>query len=338
MHWKQILYTSLASDFVLAQLRARSATAGIVVLAYHELADDATDIDAWTVVRRSDFLRQLDYLARHYDIVSLDQAIGQIAVPNTTGRPKVVITFDDGAAGNASILLPIVEQQRVPVTIYIATRQIADRTPYWFDQLINALQVDRVVEVDLEQYRLGRYRISRERGAKNWSEIERLLEALKTLDPESRAHALKAVVVTLPGEKDRRQNSRIEPMTVADIKTLAANPLVTLGSHSHCHNLLTQLSPSAVRDSIDESKILLERWSGRRMEHFAYPNGSYNDATIEIVQTSGFRSAATFEPRRWRRDDSLYRIPRIGVGRYDSLDQFKLNLVGGLRWVWHSAA
>jgi len=335
MSWKHLLYASLTTDFVLAPLRLRNATA-VAVLAYHELADDDVDLEAWTVVRKSAFLRQVDYLVRHYDIVTLDQALAHIEAGGVTDRPKAVITFDDGASGNARILLPLVEQLRVPVTVYIATRQIADQNPYWFDHVINALQIDRVVDLDLRQFNLGEYRINVTRGPENWREIERLLEALKSLAPEVRVKALEALLAEIPPVA--RRNCRIEPMSVADVKALAACPFITIGSHSHCHNLLTQLAPAAVTESIRESKTLLERWTGKTIEHFAYPNGSYDDNTVRIVQASGFRSATTFEARLWRSDDSHLRIPRIGIGRYDSIEQFKLNLVGGLRRFWTKAA
>ncbi len=338
MDWKQLLYVPLSHDFVLGSLREQAASTGVTVLAYHELAQDNADVEAWTVVRKSDFLRQMDYLSRHYDIVTLDRAIARLEAPTGASRPLAVITFDDGDRGNADVLLPIVEELRIPVTVYIATRQVVDRNPYWFDQVINALQVDTVVDVDLGKYGLGRYQINRARGSKNWLEIERLLEALKALDPAARAQAVEAMLAAVPPMEQRRKNGQIEPMRVADVKALATCSWMTIGSHSHCHNLLTQLSASAAEESVKNSKSLLEQWTGRTIEHFAYPNGTYDNMTVGVVRKTGFRSAVTFESRLWRRVDSLYCIPRVGIGRYDSFEKFKLNLVGGLRGIWRSAA
>src|SRR5258708_4728637 len=118
---------------------------------YHELARDDADIEAWTVMRESDFVRQLEFLVGHYDVVSLDQALGRTS-PSASRRPRVVITFDDGDRGNATVLLPIVEAFKVPVTVYIATRQIADAKSYWFDRIINALQTNQPVTVDLRAH------------------------------------------------------------------------------------------------------------------------------------------------------------------------------------------
>ena len=42
---------------------------------YHDIGRDDDDIDIWQVVRRRDFLQQVNYLRQHYDIVSLDEAL-----------------------------------------------------------------------------------------------------------------------------------------------------------------------------------------------------------------------------------------------------------------------
>lgn len=336
MNWKQLLYSSLSSDLVLGRLRDLAATRKVTVLAYHELLEDDVDVEAWTVVRKSEFLRQLEYLDRHYEIVSLDRALAGQGV-SSGSRPLAVITFDDGDSGNASVLLPIIEKLEIPVTVYVATRQIVDQTPYWFDQVINALQIDDALEVDLRSFSLDVYRFNATRGAKNWNEIERLLEALKSLPPDARVDAVGVALAKLP-LTDRPTRGQIRPMSIDDVKALAACPLVTIGSHSHCHNLLTQIPRAAAEESIRKSKELLETWTGKAVEHFAYPNGSHDDVIVRMVEGAGFRSAVTFDSGLWGLEHSRYRIPRMSVGRYDSLEKFKLNLVGGLRRFWQSAA
>lgn len=306
---------------------------------YHELARDDADIEAWTVLRESDFLRQIEYLQRYYDIVSLDQALVQMRSGTRRLRPMAVVTFDDGDQGNARVLLPIVEALKIPITIYIATRQIADGKPYWFDRIINAVQGGRALRVDLRKYSLNRYEINRVRGKKNWHQISCLLEDLKSLAPDARTAAVDTVLGSV-GQPPPGLDSQIRPMGIGEIEALAASPYVTIGAHSHCHSILTQLSPPAVEESIKLSKNLLEQWSGRPVEHFAYPDGRYDDTVTETVRRAGFRSAVTTRDSLWIDEDSSLHIPRIGVGRYDSLEQVKFRLTGGMRGLFprHEAA
>ena len=326
--WQDLLYAGLSP--VHLWLRTLVPPVHTAVLMYHELARDDTDIEAWTVLRESDFLRQIEYLRRHYDIVSLDQALAEMQSRASRARPMAVVTFDDGDLGNATVLLPIVEALKIPITVYIATRQVADGSSYWFDRIINELQGGSTRTVDLKKYGLGRYEINRVRGRRNWHRISCLLEDLKSLAPDTRTAAVETVLRCV-GAPAPKRDSQIKPMSIADLKALAACSFVTIGAHSHCHNILTQLRPEVVEESVRLSKELLEQWSGRPVVHFAYPDGRYDDTVTDIVRRAGFRSAVTTNGRLWSGEDSSLHIPRIGIGRYDSLEQIKFRLNGGIK-------
>ena len=76
------------------------------------------------------------------------------------------------------------------------------------------------------------------------------------------------------------------------------------------------------RETILESKRLLEKWTGKAIEHFAYPNGDYRDDILNIVRDIGFRSAVTTEARSLGPGANIYAIPRFGIGRYDNFNEF----------------
>lgn len=325
---KQLYYSGLAAEPVNGWLRRRVLSQRIVVLMYHELADDDMDIEAWMTVRKSDFCRQVEFLQRHFSVVGLGEAMRRSTGWDVGDRPLAVITFDDGDKGNADVLLPLTEKLGCPVTVFVATGHIVEQRGYWFERVVNAVQVDNLVTIDLRPHRLGIYEINRTRGSANWSQIQRLLTDLKTLDPSTREEVVSSMLAAIP-PVDQRKGRGILPMSVADVRALAASPFVTIGAHSHCHNILTQIPEAAVTESLRTSKTLLEEWTGQAVTDLAYPNGSSNDVVARCAAETGFRSGFTTERRAWARGDSLYRIPRIGIGRYDSLDQFKSKLVNG---------
>ncbi len=319
----------MAWEPVLKSVRKRKLGNKVVILMYHELAEDSDDVEAWTVVKRRDFVRQIEYLRAKFDVVSLPQAIARMAQPDRANRPMAVVTFDDGARGNHHVLLPIIRQLDLPVTIFVATGQVQDQKPYWFDRLINALQVDGPLTITLPGTLPDTYVINETRGAQNWSRINQLLSALKKLAPMSREGAVDVIVENIGRQVTR--SYRIAPLAIDDIKELAKCSLVTVGAHSHCHNILTQLDRNAVLASATRSKQLLESWIGQKVSYFAYPNGDFNEEVMAAVAAAGFEVAVTTLPRPWDRNDQMLALPRIGIGRYDSLDLFKVKLVGGLR-------
>lgn len=308
---------------VYGRLRARALRDDpLTILCYHTLGPDSHQMDAWTVLRLADFRAQIQMLRRDYDIVSLDQALDG---PQGK-RPQVVLTFDDGDIGLYRHLLPIVQTEAIPVTIYIATGQIADQTQYWFDRLMNAFQGEGARQIDLTAHGLGSWTIGPARGAARWLAISDLLERLKTLPPQQRAAVTEEILaqaapITLPPQP-------VGPMTLAQLRQIAAEPLITIGAHSHCHNLLDQIPLDQAADSIARSRQLLTDWTGREIRHFAYPNGNHNAALQAELARQGFRSATVLDNALTPRNAAPMALSRIGIGRYDSLARLRLRMVG----------
>ena len=327
---KALCYSVLASEAIAKRLRWRiHSERKIAVLMYHDIADDKVDIESWSVVRKGDFLRQISYLREHFEVVSLAEAISYVAEERDQSRPLAVVTFDDGDAGNAEVLLPIVEREQLPVTVFIATRHIADQSCYWFDKIVNALQTIEPVRLDLRSHGMHVYHANSSRGAANWAVIQRLLTDLKTLSASDRELVVSTVLDEL-ADRELRPGCRVAPMTRSELSLLAASPFVSIGAHSHCHSILTTLTPEEAEHSIATSKRILEEWTGKAIWTFAYPNGDYDARLSEIVRRLGFTCALTTGERLWSATDSLYAIPRMGIGRYDTLAKFKLSLTGGL--------
>jgi peptidoglycan/xylan/chitin deacetylase (PgdA/CDA1 family) len=326
---KNAVYQTASWEPMLRAHRNRKLRDSIIVLMYHEVAEDDHDIEAWTVVKKSDFVKQMEYIHDTFQVVSLDEAFQQIENVQAIHKPTAVITFDDGYAGNKHIVLPLAKSMKIPVTIFVSTRAVQEQNVYWYDRLIRALQGEKVINVDLEHILLSRYCINRSKGSKNWAEIERLLRDLKTLVPSSRESIVADIITDLRGSTESDPHA-MAPLTLSDLHELADCPLITIGAHSHCHNILTQLSKEEITKSIQTSKALLESWIKRPVSYFAYPNGNYNDMVVSSLKESGFKCSLTTVSRPWKRGDSYFTIPRIGIGRYDSLDYFKIKISGGL--------
>jgi len=69
------------------------------------------------------FLKHVKFLQKHYEVVSLDEAI-EMLEKNAVRRPTVVLTFDDGYSDNFVNLRAVVEQTGVPVTLFVSSDHI----------------------------------------------------------------------------------------------------------------------------------------------------------------------------------------------------------------------
>ena len=324
---RRLLVGLLATEPLLRRARRKSPP-GITVLMYHEVLGDDDSAEAWTAVRVSELRRQIEYLKSAVDILSVDEAMSR----GDSQRPAAVLTFDDGGAGNHQHLLPLVEEARVPVTVFVATGHVESGQLYWFDRVVNALQVDEPLSLDLRDVGLSTYAVDPPSGADNWAQIQRLLADIKAAGVE-RNEELGALVEKRAKAAGGAVCAPLQPMTVNQVRELAACPHVTIGAHSHAHSLLTQMSAADATADVAKSRRLLQQWTGQSVDHFAYPSGGYDAGVRDIVVGCGFRTAFATEKRMWRPGCDMFAIPRMSIGRYDSASRFRLALVGGARSV-----
>lgn len=189
---------------------------------------------------------------------------------------------------------------------------------------MNALQGAGETVINLPG--IGRWSIGPARGKARWAQIGPVLEALKAA-PTADRDRLAAEIVAQAGTAPT-SFTPLQPLSLPQLGELAAHPLVTIGAHSHGHELLDQLPIAEAKASITRSRDLLEGWTGRPVRHFAYPNGNYTPALMDLLDELGFASATILEDRLVHEGAPAQALPRIGVGRYDSLARLKLRLVG----------
>jgi peptidoglycan/xylan/chitin deacetylase (PgdA/CDA1 family) len=294
----------------------------ILVLMYHEVMKDSIDIESWTVVKQSEFEKQMVYLLDKYTIISIDEALKLVNSREQLYKNYIVVTFDDGYSCNYDIVYPIIDKYKIPITIYVATRACKENEIYWYDSIISILQVKNECFIDLSRFNNKTYHIkSNKSGERKWSKIQDILEDLKTLKLEDRISAVNAIQSQFG--YNANHSNMIRHLTINEIKELSRSSLVTIGAHSHCHNLLPSIPYDIALKSIIESKQLLEVWTSVAVNHFSYPNGDYDENVLSMVKQTGFISGTTTHPDFWKGEYSTFEIPRLGVGRYDSIDKFK---------------
>jgi peptidoglycan/xylan/chitin deacetylase (PgdA/CDA1 family) len=117
--------------------------AGITILIYHRVGGNSgseVDLDA------SMFDRQLEHLAEHHRVLSLDDAVAELsspdgwagAAPSTPGaerdgadpRRGVVITFDDGTADFTDVVVPALDRHGLPATLFVATHYVDEQEDF----------------------------------------------------------------------------------------------------------------------------------------------------------------------------------------------------------------
>jgi peptidoglycan/xylan/chitin deacetylase (PgdA/CDA1 family) len=102
----------------------------------------------------------------------------------------------------------------------------------------------------------------------------------------------------------------------AQVKEMAADPLVTIAAHSVTHPRdLREVEDADLQVEVSESKRILEAELGVPIRYFTYPEGNYDARVADAVKTAGFVAALAMdngEQRHASESPDLLAIDRMG--------------------------
>lgn len=108
-----------------------------------------------------------------------------------------------------------------------------------------------------------------------------------------------------------------------------------IGSHTHMHRVLTELSDDQARDELERSRERLAERIGEPPAALAYPRGFYGQRHKQLAREAGYDSAAAVI-LRWRdmRRSDRYELKRMTVKGTESMLWFRLRLGLARRVRW----
>lgn len=281
---------------------ARMAMGKTGILMYHRILsaqERHVGVEPGMYVDDRVFSRQVAFLKQHCHIVPLDRILdaGE-AEKAANSKPECALTFDDGWADFLTHAFPILEAQQVPATVFLPTDFIGTEKWFWTDRLAIML-LRRPPAIGLQnlpsqpQHDLTK-RILGYTGSPV-SRLDKAIAALKPIPPEQIEEILQDLADFLHVEPSPPGRAFL---SWEEIRTMAASGLVTFGSHTAGHAILTTITPHAVEQELLASKNRLQDEKvvkGDRIP-FCYPNGNYNQQIAALVRQAGYSLAVTTEP------------------------------------------
>lgn len=133
-------------------------------------------------------------------------------------------------------------------------------------------------------------------------------------DPRDWLPATRRTAAAKPGTEVA--HDLYDGMSRDQLRVAAADPLVTIGSHTLRHPFLTRLDDAELRRELDASKSFLEQAAGRIVDLLAYPTGDYDRRVAQAARAAGYRAAFAEDPRGVGVPG--YEIPRVGIYSADA--------------------
>lgn len=124
-----------------------------------------------------------------------------------------------------------------------------------------------------------------------------------------------------------------ETVMTADTLRAIQSPLLRIGSHSIDHVQMAAVDGQEASRQARLSRTMLEDLCGQPVDEFAFPYGSLNDATVQVVAAAGYRKAYSVMPERIGTGHRSVLRGRTAVEPSDSEHLFRLKLNGAFCWM-----
>jgi peptidoglycan/xylan/chitin deacetylase (PgdA/CDA1 family) len=109
--------------------------------------------------------------------------------------------------------------------------------------------------------------------------------------------------------------------------------LVTIGSHTLTHPMLTRIEEERAREEIVNSRSKLEQMLNRKVSLFSFPFGDFNEQLVQICREAGYEYVFTTLPGFAFSGSDEFAVGRIRVDPTDWPLEFRLKLAGAYRWL-----
>ena len=262
------------------------------ILAYHGVTKKAPTVSNWQQIRVDEFIQQMAYLKKYYNVVPLTTMLEYLFYKKQIPNRCVALTFDDGYENNFSVVYPLLRELNLPATFFISTAFVENgNKSLWFDQVYEGIADYSDRNIDLSLCGFGILNTSTI-SAKSHV-INLLCEQLKSLSHREMQARLEYILEKVSMKIG--ENILFPGMSCEQIRILAADPLITIGGHSHTHFVLSKLSEEEAWKEIIINKEFLEKNIGKPMTIFSYPNGNWNSEIVSLLRRAGYEFALTTE-------------------------------------------
>lgn len=245
------------------------------------------------------------------DVIRLDEVRARLASPR--GAKFAVFTFDDGYRDTLSRALPIFRDCGMPLTVNVSTGFISRTTSVWWYAIEDALSARPELAFAWNGVRREFPLTTPEARTRAFVELSALIrqQGADTRDP------LISTICDAAGI-DPLARTRELMLSWDELKTMAGEWHVNIGSHGAAHHTLNRLSEDELEAELIDARAELEAQLDRPVRHLAYPFGgrdAVGEREFELARDADFTTATTgrtanlFHQHAWQ----LQALPRLAI-------------------------
>lgn len=275
----------------------------LFILIYHRVLDEPDFMRSGEVDKKV-FSWQMQLLQKYFNVLQLADALEKMG--NNTLPPRAVcITFDDGYADNYLNALPILKQNQLPATFFIASGYL-NGGRMWNDTIIETIRRYRKEQLNLEKIQLGIYKTTTE--AEKEQAANQIILKIKYLGPEIRAEYTNYIASFTENLPD---NLMLNNQQLLQLERSG----MEIGGHTVTHPIMSKTPAKQLIKEIRNNKQTLESLINKPLRFFAYPNGKpsedYLPSQVRLIMDNGYQAAVSTQWGVSNNESDLFQLPRF---------------------------
>lgn len=311
------LIKKLAKNFGFFSIANKLTSNKLNIILYHGFFSKKnfksfTNVFMKKFISSDEFEKHLRLFIRYATPISLENLFFNSEIP----KNALIVTIDDGYENNYSIAYPLLKKYRVPATIFLTTGFIDRNNLLWADWVDFIFYRARKIKKSFN-YQGKKIILNLENKKARYLTLERLKKFLKAMPQSYVLHFLNELQDSMQVKYSWDTMPKgLYPLKWEQIREMKKSGLITLGSHTVTHPILSRCKEDDQQYELYESKCRIEKETNEPCYMFAYPNGQINDykkETIELLKKIKYKVALTAEHGyNHRNKNNLFELKRWG--------------------------
>lgn len=274
-------------------------------------------VQAGMVVHPDTLDLHIRYLRKYFEIIPLSDlaSLRKIHVQELRKRRFCVLTFDDGWCDFYEYAYPILKTHDASATVFLPTDFIGTDRWFWTDRVgfllgriaesWNTVKAAPVFQDPLLSQILHM-------SGTHETRLERAISLLKPYQIE-RIEQILSELTTVVGEDSTPVGRAF--LSWEEVREMFGSGLISFGSHTASHPILTTLTDEEARDELKKSRDVLisQKVVDPTFIPFSYPNGNFSDRLSEMVRNAGYNLAVTTQYGWNHKGANSYTLRRIAI-------------------------
>lgn len=295
----------------------------VLILIYHSVpSTNENSFYSNNQTEKSIFEKQLFTLSKKFNVISLDSFVESIRKRHELDCDSVIITFDDGYKDNFTVAFNLLNKYHLPATIFLTTDYI-DKKALPFVDVVSYVCKELKGSGTLKKtlLRLGLINQHDEISEKIIASLINQISKLSNLNKNKVADKL------LKENNLKKKDFFSIMMDWQDVREMNRGGLITFGSHSKSHSVLSTLGKVEVHNELLHSRKRIEKFIKSNVTFFSYPYGgesTFSNREIDILKKYRYSCALSWIKGVNTINSNPFRLKRVFPPH--NLFQFKLKL------------